>query len=105
MNDPKDSRASNLLIKSNIITLNFDNEFHQVETYESGFILQTSLRKFRLLRRNEKLSENLLSLLRWRFLSYKKQSINLLVSMDWFLYNMNLRHERVHDHVTVRQNG
>ena len=38
MNDPKDSRASNLLIKSNFITLNFDNEFHQVETYESGFI-------------------------------------------------------------------
>lgn len=32
MNDAKDSRASDLLIKSNVLTLYFDNELHQVET-------------------------------------------------------------------------
>ena len=32
MNDAKGSTASNLLIKSNILTLYFDNELHQVQT-------------------------------------------------------------------------
>ena len=32
----------------------------------------------------------------WRSLSYRKQSIYLLCKlMDWFLYNRDLRHERV----------
>ena len=34
--------------------------------------------------------------LSWRrSLSYKNQSIGLLKSMDWFLYDRNLRHERI----------
>ena len=38
----------------------------------------------------------LLSLSRQRSLSYRNQSINLLCkSMDWFLYDRDLRHERV----------
>ena len=32
----------------------------------------------------------------WRLLSYKNQSIDLLrKSMDWFLYDNDLRHEKV----------
>ena len=38
----------------------------------------------------------------WRFLSYRHQSIDLLCeSMDWCLYNRDLRHERVRDYVLV----
>ena len=34
----------------------------------------------------------------WRFLSYRNQSIDLQSkSMDWFLYDGALRHERVQD--------
>ena len=39
----------------------------------------------------------------WRmFLSYRSQSIELLCkSMDWFLYNRNLHHERVNMYVCM----
>ena len=39
---------------------------------------------------------NTLTLLWWRSLSYRNQFINLLCkSMDWFLYDRDLRHKRV----------
>ena len=45
---------------------------------------------------NSTLGKNGLTLSRRRSLSYRNQSINLLrKSMDWFLYDKGLRHERV----------
>ena len=38
----------------------------------------------------------------WRSLSYRNKSIDLLCkSMDWFLYDRDLRHERVNDLVII----
>ena len=35
---------------------------------------------------------------RWRSLSYKNQSIDLLCKpMEWFLYDKEIRHEKVND--------
>ena len=40
--------------------------------------------------------ENGVTLSLWRSLSYRNQSIDLQVkSMDWFLYDREIRHERV----------
>ena len=51
---------------------------------------------------NEKLKhaikQGILTLSRRRPLSYRNQSIDLLLkSVDWFLYDKGLRHERVKD--------
>ena len=63
-------------------------------------------------RRNEKLWMNYeyaffvqisLTLLWWRPLSYRNKSIDLLRKlMDWFLYDIGLRHERVKDEILAK---
>ena len=46
--------------------------------------------------KNEAVTWNGLILSWWRSLSYRNQSIDLQTkSMDWFLYDRDLRHERV----------
>ena len=45
----------------------------------------------------------MLTLSRWRPLSYGNQSIDLQTkSMDWFLYNRDLDHERVKNNISPR---
>ena len=43
--------------------------------------------------------KNALTLSWWRSLSYRNQSIGLLCkSMDWFLYDRDIRHKKVNEH-------
>ena len=64
--------------------------FHMYEIFQCSHILPRNLLTFSQ-------SASLTSTLSWRrSLSYRNQSIGLLCkSMDWFMYDLDLRHERV----------
>ena len=60
--------------------------FHSNEIFSKFYMLNKYLLSFNFA----------LTLARWRSLSYRNQSIDLLrKSVDWFLHDRDLRHERV----------